>query len=1402
MNTIQLFVFGQLDMFKAVLAALAVMFDPTKTQFFVSGDGVGAGSAALLASILATLGFIGSYFTQLKYNGTGPVMALVVYAALVVPKVPNVWVTDIYSGRTELVQNVPVGIAVMGFALSSISKGMIDIFEQEYSVPGSVGGQDFLMNMQTNGFLSPLKIMIALRQQTLKEAPLPLMYNIISYYNYCLMKKPDNEPNLPPTSYFNPVEFSTSNTPLEYFIDPTYLSSGYGEKMDPISRVQSVVPCSDILATLTQDQIGGLKFYLNDENSFGKYIYGTLLSSSGQAEIENCRNGNCADKTASIATVDAALNALLGSANQNDKYMKARLMQDIKKITVDSNTALSNASLSNFGNAYTQAIETSRISESVEGETFLHFMIPAMNGLMYIFYALFPLAMVVMVSKGAQAFTYLAGYMLFGFWVYSWMPVAIVINFQTLSSIQQMFTITTGQLPISINSLDDYYQMAMDAVAVGSNLMAATPVITLAILSGSIFALTSVASQASSPSGGTSQATNQLAPSLQSSPPLVNRPSMFVASDGLNQTGGGSQLAQTRAKEFTVKESDLMTSTIAASELVTSQNLHNVAGAINNSYGTNHSVNGGVTNSSTAQFSHSTQTAIDQVRTQAISKTAAQMGITGEDNVKALAAYLTTGGFGAGGHLTQTQKASIQESGNKQFLDNFSQGLSEKDLITTINSELSQQSNGNTLNKSSQEIKQATDAYTTSKSHTDSQRQEFQQNKQKGIMVTESLDDMHNQLNRQGEGGSHKEMNGLVSDYVQQAFQNNGMPLKDQSTNMALFQQQQQTLEKDAFGSEQSSLSSLVSNVMAIDALYQGALKSGDYQLASSYAEAKENLLQHASGRDSIPGYNNTNTTAAAVNKARNGIENSRVQTIVPQEINKVSGQVEDGGSNLNAQDSFSSKELESFKQGGKALNQLVPDSGWQGNKDYNATYFSDAALNMASSNKFAGKQFDQLDDNQKREVLMSQQSEALNAYTQDRSDYIQASSMDLQNKAASIASLNANDDNYNKFQTSLKTNDSAVHSEGTIGKGEMLRSTNAFNETLQQLSSQQIADGNMIGINEQHQEANQQRGRNVADKKDSFITGSNSSVSKDSVSGVLDEMKSLDQQISSGEISQAQGYKQANELIDQQIKNDGTNFLGGDMSKGSAFKTMFDSYMNSGHQPSVSYALALGDLGVNNEGVAQRFVENASFLTPISSAAQLGKDYKLSQETGAEFKPMGEKFESKPTLKNGVSGLLKISGPGLVFSAATSVMEYLTDDNANQKFTMNQTSSLIQGKISESINGLPSNQQTQTRNNFVDGMIDQYYQGMPEQAISLKSQLRQESPDGNYTNNQMQSVMSMVTSNSNQQNSSSNGYFDNMWQDMKGTYDDWFGDDSKSALSNKQLVDIYNNVNVNSGRL
>jgi len=140
----------------------------------------------------------------------------------------------------------------------------------------------------------------------------------------------------------------------------------------------------------------------------------------------------------------------------------------------------------------TTAIEQGNIDAATNASIFTKTAIPAMSILLALFYAFSPIIIGIAMLSGAHGIKIIAGFMMFGAWTQSWMPIAAVLNYMIQQQVQYNF-LQFAPTGINLTNAYDFYNMLALKVGLASELLAMTPILSMALLSGSVFALSGVA---------------------------------------------------------------------------------------------------------------------------------------------------------------------------------------------------------------------------------------------------------------------------------------------------------------------------------------------------------------------------------------------------------------------------------------------------------------------------------------------------------------------------------------------------------------------------------------------------------------------------------------------------------------------------------------------------------------------------------------------------------------------------------------------------------------------------------------------------------------------------------------------------------------------------------------------
>lgn len=198
---------------------------------------------------------------------------------------------------------------------------------------------------------------------------------------------------------------------------------------------------------------------------------------------------------------DKGLNAIQASQVKAQKFMLASVGRQIMQLGLkDGYAAYGDI---NSASMISQAIQQRNVQWAGEQSMFLNSVRPIMAFMESFFYAITPFA-AVFVMLGLFGMGLFFKYILLLIWVQMWLPTMAVANMFIMSAAtRQMTALGTGYLAsqpnmnnadgsLSFYMYDGMIGIAKDWVATGAMFQAATPLLSLIIITGSVYALTSL----------------------------------------------------------------------------------------------------------------------------------------------------------------------------------------------------------------------------------------------------------------------------------------------------------------------------------------------------------------------------------------------------------------------------------------------------------------------------------------------------------------------------------------------------------------------------------------------------------------------------------------------------------------------------------------------------------------------------------------------------------------------------------------------------------------------------------------------------------------------------------------------------------------------------------------------
>lgn len=397
------------------------------------------------------------------------------YALFFIPTT-RVLIEDNYSGEVRVVDNAPLIIGAAGGIISAIGYGITNLFEQGYGV--------IVPYSTETGFAESLKILNDSRKRVASAPVFQALDQTLggdadfrrSWHNYireCTLTGIDLGPEkgglklddvmsmqLPDALRFNSTLYRT-----ELFL------GGAGGGAD-------YPTCSDAYVQLNQATSNAL-------GPGNALLSQALLNEFG---IDNTYSG----KTGQQVVTDS-LGMLGQMGTESTKFLTAAVLEPIYyEAAMGKYADFQDAASATMIN---QAIQQRNTQWAAEQSMFMTIVRPLMTFFEGFVYSITPL-MAFLIMLGSFGISLAGRYFQTLLWIQLWLPVMSIINLYIVTSASRELSAIEGGLTsfYALNSAEDALQ---HWIATGGMLAASTPLISLFIVTGSTYALTSLAGRIS-----------------------------------------------------------------------------------------------------------------------------------------------------------------------------------------------------------------------------------------------------------------------------------------------------------------------------------------------------------------------------------------------------------------------------------------------------------------------------------------------------------------------------------------------------------------------------------------------------------------------------------------------------------------------------------------------------------------------------------------------------------------------------------------------------------------------------------------------------------------------------------------------------------------------------------------
>lgn len=374
----------------------------------------------------------------------------------------TVLIEDAYNGTVRPVANVPIGPAVAGSMISNIGYGITDLFEQAYNDDITLTRKNTVEAMKALGELRSIAADNSIIEAASASlgSDVNLQLSIDNYFRECTMTG---------------ITLGTTTASQIYNqgIDGLRFDSNvYGTQVWLPSHVGEFMTCTAAWQPLKT----AIDTAFRDPR--------TIRSVNRLLGIQTA-NGAVSDN---FDELDNVYDMLTGVGQSASNYVKTAVLERL----YEQAAAGTYRDLNDLASAVmvSTAIEQRNTQWAAEQSMFLTTMRPLMAFFEAFLYAITPL-MAMLMMMGAFGMQLIGKYFQLTVWLQLWFPVLSVTNlYITMGARSELSNFLTD--PVTFYGINQANQALQTWVSTGGMLAAATPLISLFILTGSTYAFTTL----------------------------------------------------------------------------------------------------------------------------------------------------------------------------------------------------------------------------------------------------------------------------------------------------------------------------------------------------------------------------------------------------------------------------------------------------------------------------------------------------------------------------------------------------------------------------------------------------------------------------------------------------------------------------------------------------------------------------------------------------------------------------------------------------------------------------------------------------------------------------------------------------------------------------------------------
>lgn len=585
----EIFSLGDTQTFAEVLNGVAMMFSNSP---ILKGNGpLQIGFGAFLGAMVLLCVMIYKAVFENRFEIKTLLVPLIFYIILTVPKT-TVVISDVYNVESpQVVDNVPIGLAVPASVISGMTTVMTQYIEKAFYIVPMDNVVRAPTQLTQDGFLTPLQVLNAIRYDNLNTDHPLLQQAFNKIYAKCIVGN----------DQWNPEEYSRTKDAAAYFqsvLNTTERMVSFTVSQAGQGSVQTM-SCADAGSFVNK----AIDVHLKGENTDPTGLLGSNFKKTSftekmaRAMAVNNTFGKLKGPTGTIKYTDAEVAAMLGSiTGMSVKDSRSFLMNVLfDPMVKTASKCTSEFSMDQIAkcSAWISTLEQWKDRSAASGSSFLKKMKNGQNVMVLVGFMLFPFMVFMIMLQGMASKKMVTGYIAFMVSNYLWLPMAAIINFYGQYQFQDaiyLLKLTNPDALFTINQAPFLYDALTTKLSVANNAMGMVPIFCSMLFGGMMWGVSAFSKSINPSDGGYDTKLNSK--TIMSSAPL-NSHSSITHKDGSGATlimgVGTSDLKVmntiSAAKSKAVEYDDQINQKIARLEQLSARSSDSIGNSLSNKEG-------------------------------------------------------------------------------------------------------------------------------------------------------------------------------------------------------------------------------------------------------------------------------------------------------------------------------------------------------------------------------------------------------------------------------------------------------------------------------------------------------------------------------------------------------------------------------------------------------------------------------------------------------------------------------------------------------------------------------------------------------------------------------------------------------------------------------------------------